>query len=89
MADSCVKVRVLFFAKSREVSGVSQQDVELPVGAADTATLLETLVQAHPGLASVLKSCVLAVNQEYVEQQEVQPLRHGDEVAVIPPLSGG
>lgn len=37
----------------------------------------------------VLGTCVLALNQEYVEQGAAIPLRTGDELAVIPPLSGG
>ena len=41
----------------------------------------------HPALDSVLRSAVLAVNQEYVTENVA--LRDGDEVAVIPPISGG
>jgi molybdopterin synthase catalytic subunit len=109
-----VRVRVLFFARAREVAGVSEAELSLPDGAG-TAALEAALVAAHPGLASVLESCVLAVNQEYVSRAGGgsggvgegggeaggsggnnnggggggTPLRDGDEVAIIPPLSGG
>lgn len=33
--------------------------------------------------------CVLALNQEYIEKDSVEPLKDGDEVALIPPISGG
>lgn len=45
------------------------------------------LVKQHPGLETVLRSAVLAVNQEYCV--ETTALRERDEVAVIPPISGG
>ena len=40
-------------------------------------------------LQSLGESVVLAVNQEYVDREQVLHLRPGDEVAVIPPISGG
>lgn len=33
--------------------------------------------------------CVFAVNQEYVSKEQPVPLEDGDEVALIPPISGG
>lgn len=100
-------MRVLYFARAREVAGVAEEEVQLeeegvqlgagapsPAAAAAASTcssegLREQLARRHPGLASVLRTCVLAVNQEYVRQGERVALAQGDEVAVIPPLSGG
>ncbi len=82
-------VRVLFFAKSREVSGVAEQAFTLSDADANTTALVAALLVAHPGLAGVMRSCVLALNQEYLEQDACVPLKEGDEVAIIPPLSGG
>ena len=53
----------------------------------DTDELRVALVKQHPGLETVLRSAVLAVNQEYCV--ETTALRERDEVAVIPPISGG
>lgn len=83
-----MKVKVLFFAASREAAGKSEETVELNDGAT-TKTLLEHLVQSYPGLSSVMRSCVFAVNQEYVPQSQALALQQNDEVAIIPPLSGG
>ncbi len=83
-----MQIKVLYFAKSREVTGISEQVLDLPDGA-DTADLLQCIISCHPALESVMKTCVFALNQEYVRPQEREKLKDGDEVAVIPPLSGG
>jgi molybdopterin synthase catalytic subunit len=81
-------VRVLYFARAREVAGAAEESLELP-GGCGTAALLAALRARHPGLEGVLRSCVFAVNQEYVALDQEVPLKEGDEVAIIPPLSGG
>ncbi|EFJ45894.1 hypothetical protein VOLCADRAFT_82067 [Volvox carteri f. nagariensis] len=83
-----MRIKVLFFAKSREVAGLSEQVFELADGG-NTEDLLHQIISAHPGLENVMKSCVFAVNQEYVRPCDKEPLKEGDEVAIIPPLSGG
>lgn len=83
-----MQVRVLFFAKSREVVGAAEQALTLPAGTT-TEDLVATIVAEHPGLKSILQTCVLAHNQEYLEQGAKVALKQGDEVAIIPPLSGG
>ena len=83
-----MKVTILYFAVSREAVGKSQDDVEL----ADDCTshsLLQLLTATYPRLESVMKSCVFAINQEYVPLSENMALKDGDEIAIIPPLSGG
>jgi len=83
-----MKVRVLFFARSREVT--KETDVELALEEGATSkTLLELLVQWYPGLSEVLATSVLSRNQEYVGYGEDVALEDGDELAVIPPISGG
>jgi molybdopterin synthase catalytic subunit len=83
-----VELRVLYFAKAREVVGKSEEAVTL-AAPATAASLQAHLVATYPDLASVLRSCVFALNQEYVQMEASVPLKDGDEVAVIPPLSGG
>ena len=77
-------VTVLYFARAREATGGL---VEETVDAAHTDALRAVLVERHPELESVLQSSVLAVNQEYATANV--SLRDRDEVAVIPPISGG
>ena len=83
-----MKVKVLYFASAREASGLSEEAIELD-GQGTTDKLMETLILRHPALGSVMKSCVLALNQEYISREELRMLTDGDEIAIIPPLSGG
>mmetsp|Transcript_3467 Transcript_3467/g.5467 ORF Transcript_3467/g.5467 Transcript_3467/m.5467 type:complete len:85 (+) Transcript_3467:209-463(+) len=81
-------VQVLYFARAREATGgLTEETFALDPAAADTEHLKTALVARHPGLGSVLESAVLAVNQEYATQ--VLALKERDEVAIIPPISGG
>jgi MoaE-MoaD fusion protein len=76
-----MKITVRLFAGLREQAGQSRREVELPPGArvADVWPLLD-LGDALPGL-------LYAVNREYAPAETT--LNEGDEVALIPPVSGG
>jgi molybdopterin converting factor subunit 1 len=78
-----VRVVVRLFAGLRELAGTGEQEVELAEGAtaADVwASLPDRLGERPDGL-------VLAVNRSYATEDT--PLADGDEVALIPPVSGG
>jgi len=81
-----VHVRVLFFALLREQARRAEADWALPAGAT-VADLWSAVAHAHPSFAGLAGSVSFAVNQEYVDRGHV--LRDGDEVALIPPVSGG
>ncbi len=76
-----MQVRVRLFAALRERAGSDEVQVELPEGArvADVLERLQTLTEGTP--------VVMAVNQEYADAGS--PLHAGDELALIPPVSGG
>lgn len=78
------RVTVLFFAAARQAAGVAKQTVE----AATLAEALETVRGAHgDAFAAVLDGCRVWVNGE--PSQDLAPLSDGDEIAVLPPVSGG
>ena len=81
-----MNIEVLFFASARDLAGVSQLQVELPDGA-DLKELLRQLTQEHPALEPVVKSARFARNEEFVDLSS--PLEDGDQVAWLPPVSGG
>ncbi len=75
-----------FFALHRDVVGASQLELDVP----DDATagdVWSQLSETYPRLAGATRSLMFAVNQVYAEPETV--LRDGDEVAFIPPVSGG
>mmetsp|Transcript_929 Transcript_929/g.1680 ORF Transcript_929/g.1680 Transcript_929/m.1680 type:complete len:91 (+) Transcript_929:125-397(+) len=88
-----VTIQVLFFASAREAAGdVSSTSMELAEEEATTDGLRKKLAQLYPGLASMVEdedNLTLALNEEYVTSGEVLPLKNGDTVALIPPISGG
>lgn len=79
-------VKVLCFAQLRDRLGGSELSWTLPVGATG-GELLRVLANAQPAVAGLLAVSRLAVNAAYASAETV--LRDGDEVAVIPPVSGG
>lgn len=81
-----MKVRVRAFAGAREALGQRELVLEL----ADDATvagLLDRLFAERPGLLAMKASLRVAVNREYAEAEH--RLADDDEVALIPPVSGG
>lgn len=79
-------VRILLFAGLRERLRSDWVELELPEDAT-VAQLLAALGERHPTLRELLPPCRVAVEQEFVGPGH--PVRAGDEVAVIPPVSGG
>ena len=77
---------VRFFALYRERAGCSNATVELPKGATVT-DLTDEVRRRFPGLAPPQVKIVVAVNADYAEYDTV--LQPGDDVCLIPPVSGG
>jgi molybdopterin converting factor subunit 1 len=81
-----VKVRVLYFGIVRERLGKREETVEIPAGAT-VETLLNLLEQRYASMAAGAGSIRIACNNEYVDSDWT--LSENDEIAVIPPVSGG
>jgi len=81
-----MKVKCLFFAGAKDIVGKSPIEFEINEGTT-TTNFKKILLAQHPSLEKILTTSLLAVNQEYVETSVV--LKDGDEIAVIPPISGG
>jgi molybdopterin converting factor subunit 1 len=81
-----MQITVRFFALTRDRAGVSQIELDLAPGAS-VANAIQRIAERFPELKSLLPRIALAVNQAYVDRTAV--LRPGDELALIPPVSGG
>ena len=79
-------VTLRMFARLREISGKAELQVVRPEGS-DAGSLWSDLTQEHPELRPYTGSISCAINQEYAKLSTA--LRDGDEIAFLPPVSGG
>ena len=78
-------VRVLLFGAAADRAGTRETSVQ--AGEITLKELWPLLIERHPGLSPMRGTLAFAVNGEYArEEDRVSP---GDEVAVLPPVSGG
>ena len=81
-----MNVKILYFAVLRERRGLSEETLLLPDGG-DVAMALAIVAKQHPSVAPLLPRAQVAVNQVIVAATAA--LADGDELALIPPVSGG
>jgi len=79
-----MNIKLLLFAQAREIAGDSEIDLILPEES-DVGALIRLLTTRFPAFSQLEMKA--AVNSEYVEDNH--RLHNGDEVAIIPPISGG
>ena len=79
-------VTIRLFARLRELAGASELTRDLPEGAV-AMDAWQALVADFPALAEHTRSISCAVNEEYARLTAA--LGDGDEVAFLPPVSGG
>jgi molybdopterin converting factor subunit 1 len=81
-----MRVTVRLFARLRDIAGASELARDLAPDAT-IGTVWRQLVGEFPALAAYERSISSAVNADYARMD--QALRDGDEVAFLPPVSGG
>lgn len=82
-----MRLVVRLFAVCRERAGADAIEVEIAGDSADLPTLKAAISEAAPVLSPLLPMVRIAVNQGFASDQD--RVREGDEVALIPPVSGG
>jgi molybdopterin synthase catalytic subunit len=81
-----MRVTVKLFAILRDRAGISEFPLDLERGSA-ISMALESIATRHPNLRDLLQRAAVAINREYASHET--PLSDGDELALIPPVSGG
>jgi molybdopterin converting factor subunit 1 len=81
-----MQVRVLFFGMLKDLVGRSADRCEFPPGAS-LRSVFELYADRYPRFKELAPSIVVARNQEFAESSAV--LEEGDEIAFLPPVSGG
>ncbi|GFT22256.1 molybdopterin synthase sulfur carrier subunit [Nephila pilipes] len=89
MQDNKVSIKLLFFAKARELMGKHEMEAQLPPGPYNSQRLLQKLLSTCEDLQPIAENIILAINEEYIDKLRKIHLKDGDQIAVIPPLSGG
>jgi molybdopterin converting factor subunit 1 len=86
-----MRVKVRLFAQLRDLAGAGDLDCDVgdaaPANAVQVQDVWRAVVRDHPALASFTRAMSTAVNLEYARLDS--PVRDGDEVAFLPPVSGG
>jgi molybdopterin converting factor subunit 1 len=81
-----IRVKVLFFGRLKEIAGRSEEFLELGANA-NLESLFAQYALRYPQLQQYRSSVVASRNQEFAAWST--SLRSGDEVAFLPPVSGG
>ena len=81
-----MKITIRLFAQLRLQSGTASVTLELPEGAT-VSTALDRFFADYPGLSPYRPTLLSAVDLDYAAPG--QPLRDGQEIALIPPVQGG
>ncbi|MDZ7958456.1 MAG: MoaD/ThiS family protein [Aulosira sp. DedQUE10] len=86
MSNSSISITVKLFAAYQEAYGASELVLELPNGTPVRA-VCDRLIGEHPELRQLRDITRFGINLIFVEPDT--PLQNGDEVVLIPPVSGG
>ncbi len=86
MTQAKIVITVRFFASVKDVAKATETRIELPVASIADDVLAHLVIQ-YPALKALRPYIRIAVNEAYVDGAFV--LHDGDDVAIIPPVSGG
>ena len=81
-----MKINILLFANLKEIANQSSLQLDVPETAI-VADIIDIVKKEIPNLVPYFESIMIAVNMTYVENS--YKLNNNDEVALIPPASGG
>jgi molybdopterin synthase sulfur carrier subunit len=81
-----MSIRVLFFASLADIAGGRERHVE-PAEVTDVLSVFNKFAAEFPDMQSHRASILFALNSEFTRLDA--PVRDGDEIAFLPPVSGG
>lgn len=81
-----MKVKVVYFAQARETIGKRREIVSLP-NKVNVRQLMQLIFERYPNLARMKDTIRIAVNCELVDGET--DIKEGDEIALLPPVTGG
>ena len=81
-----MRVKVLFFGMLKDIVGISEDSLEVAEGE-PVAAVFDRYARRYPRMGEMASSIVLARNQQFCDRST--PVTEGDEIAFLPPVSGG
>ncbi|CDH58579.1 predicted protein [Lichtheimia corymbifera JMRC:FSU:9682] len=89
-----MSVQVLYFAGAHDITHIKSEEIAIPPSqsAWTLEALINQLVQKYGDeLAKLFEQCMFAVNMEAIDKENTRHviLKPGDEIGIIPPVSGG
>jgi molybdopterin converting factor subunit 1 len=81
-----MKLTVMLFASARQIANASQLELEFE-HSPTVVELHQELVRRHPDLAELAAKSIFAINHEFSDAGQL--VTSTDEIALIPPVSGG
>jgi molybdopterin synthase sulfur carrier subunit len=81
-----MKVRLLFFAVLRDITGQTESELTVADGTC-AGDVWQLLRQQHRELSAYSQPPMIAINEDYARAEAI--LHEGDELAFIPPVAGG
>ena len=81
-----MKITVLFFASLKDISGEISVELELEENATVDSAKIK-INSMYPKMEPLLNYVRIAINQEFANAETV--INNGDELAILPPVSGG
>lgn len=81
-----MEIHVLFFGVLKDMAGQASETIDFPAGSR-VQDVLSHYARRHPHVEAMLPSLAISVNQQYAGADYA--LAEGDEVAFLPPVSGG
>ncbi|KOB68193.1 Molybdopterin synthase sulfur carrier subunit [Operophtera brumata] len=85
--EPCITVKLLFFARSKELAGTRESTIQLPPKISYGQLL--NIITKNYNLEQIKDNILLAKNEEVCEESCDIEIKEKDSIAVIPPLSGG
>ncbi len=86
MTDNTINITLKLFAVYQEALGVPEKEMQLPAGTT-VGEVRDRIIQAHPVLARWKDLTRFGLNLQFVNADTL--LKQGDELVLIPPVSGG
>jgi MoaD family protein len=93
MNSNLVKIKILYFAKVKEVLNKSSEEFQFDSNITTGNDIIELVKNSHKSLEKdlnvILVNCLISFNDEYIEKDVKIELKNGDEISIIPPISAG